>query len=643
MDRRAILVAVLLAVAVGAPFLGKAFHIDDTFVLRVSEQILKEPLRPFDTTINWGRGENSIFERTKNPPFLSYYLAPVAALFGYSELALHGAMLVFLVMLAVGAGLLGRWFWVDEWWPMLFVMLSPAVVVSSNVMRDVPAAGLATLGLALFLLGTDEDRRGLIASGAVLVGLASLTKYSSAALIPLLVLYPLLRRKWRTALWALAPLALLGLWSAQNWWAHGVPHIVRLFQQLAAGEQGFSRPWGEKLVAGLAVAGSALFLIPAIVVAWLRRRAWMALPLLVAAGAGAWLGVNAYFGSTSPTARPDLLIRTNGMGTAGRLLDASGDRVLMRIRDNRVIRLPRKRVKEVDHAAGRVVRKGDGHVFVGKILADTKTHVIIQMSGWRKIGPPRGEVARIEKLSWQYYLWATTGAALLAVAVLGGLGTAAWSWAKRQAGGPEWLVLILWAAGVVTFSILITPFQASRHLLPALAPLVVLVLRLLGPRRKAVKIALMVVLVLQAGVAYLVGFADAEFAGSHRRFAAEAAGQYRGKDVWFNGHWGWQQYCERTHGFKHYWSFRGEGPTPPPGAILLDLDGVHHARYPADFAKRLLPLDPPDRPFPAFFPVRTMGGTYSSYYSVTEHRLPYHFTLADTPVDIGHAYRVAEP
>ena len=641
MNRWTFAAAVGIALLVGVPFLDKAYHIDDTFVLTVSRQILREPLRPFNATIIWGRGETPIFERTKNPALLSYYLAPFIRFCGYSEVVLHGAMLVFLVMLAVGTALLGRWAKAGAWWPMLFVMLSPAVVASSNVMRDVPAAGLLTLGLALFVVGTDEDRRGLAAWGAVLVGLAALTKYSSAALIPLLVLYPLLRRKWRSTLWALVPVAMVGLWCVQNWSSQGLPHIVRLMQQRAARAQGFGRPWQEKLYAGLTIAGASLFLLPAVVLAWARRRAWLALPLIIAVGAATGYGVNAHFGKAGLASRPDVVVQTSGRAVAGAIVEQTDEKVTMRIRDTRAIRVPRGKVVEMSREEGRVVRKG-GRTFVGKIVAETDEVVVVQMGGWRQISLPRAEVARAETLSWQYYLWATTGAAVLAVALLGGIAAALAAWRSKDAGAAEWVLLVAWAAGAAAFSVLLAPFQATRHFLPVVAPLAILVVRLLGPRREPVAGALGAMLAVQAVVAFVVAFADCEFADAHRQFASEAARdcQAQGGDLWFNGHWGWQHYAEQVHGFQHYWHHRRTGVTPPDGAVILDPKLVHRSRYPAALKKRLVLDESATRLFAARMPARTMGQTYSSFYAVTEHRLPYYLTFDDTPVEIGRVYRV---
>jgi len=588
-DRRAWLVAVLLALAVGVPFLGKAFHIDDAFVLSVTDQILREPLRPFHGEINWRSDPLPILEVTKNPPLLSYYLAPWVKLCGPSEHVLHASMLLFLVLLAVGAGLLGRWFWVGEWWPMLFVLLSPAVVVQTNVMRDVPAAALATLGLALFVLGTDEDRRAHLAWGAVLLGLATVTKYSAAALVPLLVLYPLLHRKWRYALWTLVPLAILGLWCLQNWLSLGQVHILVLLRQRAAGSHGFTRPWHDKAVAGLVVLGSMLFLLPAVVIACLRRRVWLLLPLLAAVGVGVVFAVHARFGSPSLATRPHVVVLDNGSALSGKLVAHSDAAITL-------------------HTPGR---------------------------------PPRtlraARVARVEKLSWQHTLWAATGGMLLVAVVAGALVAALRGLRAHDGSSADWLFLLAWLAAGMLFSVFIVPFQATRHILPILAPAVVLVLRLLGTLRRPVKIALVVLLVLQAAVAYLVGAADAEHAGAYRQFAAHAANKHRrpDHDLWFNGHWGWQHYA-LAHGLKQ---LSHSGTPPKPGDLVLDPKWVHRVRYPKGLRKELVD----EVPYPARLPVRTMDMAYSCFYSVTAHRVPYRFTLDETPVQIGRIYRVLAP
>ena len=77
-----------------APFAGKAIHIDDPMYLWAAHQIQSEPFDFYGFDVNWYGNEKSMVEANKNPPLVSFYLAFSAALLGWSELALHLAMLL---------------------------------------------------------------------------------------------------------------------------------------------------------------------------------------------------------------------------------------------------------------------------------------------------------------------------------------------------------------------------------------------------------------------------------------------------------------------------------------------------------------------------------------------------------------------
>jgi hypothetical protein len=286
---------VLLALAVGLPFLNKPFTIDDPVVLAVSAQVLQDPLRPFSGRINWAGDPVPLFRQTTNPPLLSYYLAPFIAAFGYSEVALHASMLLFLVMLALASAELSRRFADGSWWPVLFVLTSPAVVVSGNVMRDVPVTALAAAAVAVFVRGTDEDRPWLLVAGSLLAGCAMLTKYSAAIVFPLLALYPLLHGRVRP-LWALLPgTGLVGLWCAQNLWSHGVTHLQYL---MAASRTQFV--WQDHFCGGMAVVGACCFLAPAVALGTAASRSWWRVPVYAAAVPLVARGLSSHFQEPSP-------------------------------------------------------------------------------------------------------------------------------------------------------------------------------------------------------------------------------------------------------------------------------------------------------------------------------------------------------
>ncbi|MCK5379063.1 MAG: glycosyltransferase family 39 protein [Acidobacteria bacterium] len=266
---RHLAIAAACALLAGLPFLNKAFTIDDTPVLTVAQQITVDPLRPFSCEINWRNDPEPMFEVTTNPPMLSYVLAPLVAGWGLNEVILHIPMVVFLLILAVAMVALSVRFTSGSLWPLLFVLSTPAVVVSSNLMRDVPAMALSAASVAAFVWGSDRGERRLLALGAALAGFAMLTKYSSLMLFGVLGAYPLLRRRPRDLVWLVIPAAMVGLWSLQNVVEHGRTHIGFLGRN-RFDEKGFSRV--SKFLSLTTIVGSLIWLWPVACVHDILRR-----------------------------------------------------------------------------------------------------------------------------------------------------------------------------------------------------------------------------------------------------------------------------------------------------------------------------------------------------------------------------------
>lgn len=521
---RLLWISVALALAIGLPFLNKPFHIDDTVVLAVAEQITRQPLNPFGGKINWFGDPKPIFEETTNPPLLSYYLAPIVARFGFSEVPLHLAMLVFLIILAVSAAWLSKRFSGGSLWPIAFIMLSPAVVVSTNVMRDVPVAALSAAAVAMFVAGADSRRWSLALAGSLLAGLAILTKYSAAALVPVLALYPLLQRRGRYALFPIAALAMLAIWCAHNHLFYGRPHIAYLMA-----ERRGDLPWSDRFYAALVVMGACMFLAPALFADAARR----------------WPG--------------------------GALLAASA------------------------------IMAG------GLALYGARVH---------NQGP----------VGWQYSLWLTTGAALAFLALAPGLLAAPRALSRDAAEPADILFLTVWAGAVVSFSVFFTMFQAVRHIIPAIPPLVLLAFRLLtAPRPRWLAALLGLLLALQAVLAFVVAAADYEYADTYRRFAREARSRFArtNEQVWFSGNWGWQRHA-LSAGFR---LIAEHGPPPPPGAIVLVPDRVHKGALPQGLELQQFE----EKTYRGRIPIHTMDGSVgASFYAVVGRSVPYAFTRDQT-------------
>jgi 4-amino-4-deoxy-L-arabinose transferase-like glycosyltransferase len=523
-------VAALAALLVTVPFLNKPVHIDDTFVLHVSARILEAPWNPFGGEINWFGHLLPVWEATTNPPFMSYWLAPAAALSDYSELWMHLAAVPFHVLFACAMFGLARRFGARPWLPTLFLVGSVPFVVSGNLMRDVPAAALATAGALMLVPAVDRAPGSHKVWGGILLGLAILTKYSAAVLLPVLALYFVVARRPREIFWLGIPVALLGLWCVHTWVVYGRPHPWYLYlERSSAG--GIS--WEDKLFGALAILGGGVLLAPAAILGLVRARPRVLLP---------------------------------GVG------------------------------------------------------------VLAVLVGWWALSFYRVE------FDWELVLWMGCGLLLLAAAVAG----------ARSLPKAEALFLLAWLATAVLFSILFVPFQAVRHLILALPPLLVLLFRLLEVRwdsSRSLRMCCAVLLAAQFGLGLLVQAADYEYAATYRDFARRAARDY-GSDpgrLWFIGQWGWKFYAERA-GFQ---MMHRDGPFPREGDLLLWPEKVHvgdaFARA-ADLRDRLEPVD--SFVYPGRIPLRTMSvEAEAGFYAVIRRRIPFRFN-SSSPLEIMRVYRV---
>ncbi|GAB4235055.1 MAG: hypothetical protein Kow00109_08210 [Acidobacteriota bacterium] len=277
---------VLALLVVTLPWVEKPVHIDDTFVLEIADQILEAPWDPFGGTIDWFGHVTPVWRATTNPPVVSYWLALAVAVGGRDDVWLHLWMLPFYWLAGWGVWSLCRRFAKRPLLATLFFILSPAFVVSGNLMRDIPATAFACAGLALLVTGVDDHDARRLRRGAWLLGLAALTKYSFAVLWPAAVWYAVRRRSSRT--WRdLVPLVVpLGVWCAYTWVLYGEPHPWYLLWERSASDL----KWPDKWFSALSVLGTCLFLAPWAVVRWaaMRRYATCALVLVAAAAVAYW-------------------------------------------------------------------------------------------------------------------------------------------------------------------------------------------------------------------------------------------------------------------------------------------------------------------------------------------------------------------
>ncbi len=256
-----VVIGFILVVCLG-PFINKAVHTDDALFVWSAEWIQGHPLDFLGGQVNWWMSATPMWVANWNPPLMSYFLAGVAALFGWHETVLHLACLAIAFMAATGIYSLAQ-MWCDR--PLLATVVAiftPAFLVSSTtLMSDVLMLTFWIWALVLWerALASEKCWWRFVSAG-VLAGLAVLTKYSAVTLLPLLGMLSLLRTR-KPGWWLLGlavPLIMMAgyEWFTTRMYGRGLLSAAAHYAQTY--HAGFSGGWKAKGIIGLAFAGGSL-------------------------------------------------------------------------------------------------------------------------------------------------------------------------------------------------------------------------------------------------------------------------------------------------------------------------------------------------------------------------------------------------
>ena len=218
----------LLALALLLPFVSKALTIDDPLFMWLARQIQRHPLDAYGFSGNWLGYEQPMHLSVLNPPLTSYWLA-LAGTVSWSEWWLHVAMLPWPLLVLGGTMRLARRLGANPALAGLLTLATAAFLVSAtNVMCDVMLTALMVWSVTLWVEGLERrSLRRLLVSG-LLAGLAILTKYFGLALVPLLLVYTVIRQRRLTGslLPLLIPVAIVAGWNIWTQRLYGIPHMV---------------------------------------------------------------------------------------------------------------------------------------------------------------------------------------------------------------------------------------------------------------------------------------------------------------------------------------------------------------------------------------------------------------------------------
>jgi 4-amino-4-deoxy-L-arabinose transferase-like glycosyltransferase len=220
-------IVALITVVTLAPFLNKAFHVDDPLFIWMAQQIAQHPFDPYGFDANWVSFTQPMSVVMQNPPLCSYYIAVVGSVCGWSEFVLHLAFLIWPIISTLGTFAIARRFCREPLLAALLALFTPAFLVSATgVMCDVMMLAFWVWALEFWLKGLDRQQSKYFLASAALISAAALTKYFGIALVPLLAIYTLARMRRHKALLAylLIPIAILSNYDlfAQEKYGHGL-------------------------------------------------------------------------------------------------------------------------------------------------------------------------------------------------------------------------------------------------------------------------------------------------------------------------------------------------------------------------------------------------------------------------------------
>lgn len=211
------LLLAVITVGALAPFLHKAFDIDDPLFLWMAEQITKHPLNPYGFEVNWSSMAQPMWLPMQNPPLCSYYIAVVASVVGWSEVGLHAAFMLPAIVAVLGTFALARRLCAAPATAALLTLFTPVFLISaSNVMCDVMLLALWVWSIEFWLAGLARGKHWCLGVSAALAVGATLTKYFGISLVPLLLIYSVVRERRLRPIFAYLCIPLIAL-LAYEW------------------------------------------------------------------------------------------------------------------------------------------------------------------------------------------------------------------------------------------------------------------------------------------------------------------------------------------------------------------------------------------------------------------------------------------
>jgi hypothetical protein len=190
--------SILVATLALAPFLGKAYTIDDTLFLREAEHMLRDFWHPTAFDMVWGEARERFSTILSSGPVGAALLLPAVA-HGGAEWIAHAMQLAMLAIALVATARLALRLGLTPSaarWTTLLLATTPAVLgMAGTAMPDVAAMALGVWAMERLLAYRDDGRWHQAAAGVLLLTLAVLAR-AHFVLLAAVAALALPRRRW---------------------------------------------------------------------------------------------------------------------------------------------------------------------------------------------------------------------------------------------------------------------------------------------------------------------------------------------------------------------------------------------------------------------------------------------------------------
>lgn len=287
------MVAIITIVSL-LPFITKAFNMDEPLFVWAARQIQLNPLDFYGFKVNWYGFEMDMFSVNQNPPFVSYYIALITGLFGWDEPGIHFFFLIPALGLSLGTYFLARSFCSLPHLAAILTVFSPVFLISSaSVMSDTTMLAFYVWAIFLWLEGLKRGSLPYLFLSAIFIALSTLTKYFGATLIPLLLVFTLVEKKfdYRICILFIPELFVVGY----EWLTYSLYNQSLISDAAAYAAGSWVKPsqFLDKTLTGLSFAGGCLvgviFFAPLL---WPRRTFFFMGAILLTLSLSVLLSVN---------------------------------------------------------------------------------------------------------------------------------------------------------------------------------------------------------------------------------------------------------------------------------------------------------------------------------------------------------------